>query len=317
MQVSRNDTRRSSVEDLLAEGLELYGQNKVAEAVLRWREVLAVAPGEQRALDYLDAAGAEAMPAPTTGVVIELSAAREARSATPPSIAPDAIGEADVGAVDREALERLLQDKRYEEALAFLYKARDRAPQDPSLSRGIRALKEHLVVCYDRELGSHDRVPVRALSNEALAKIPPEQRQVLRLIDGLATFGDVLDSSRLGRFETSRLLASMLKRGSITVRAPSVTMAAVREPAPPAPPTRPSPSDPRSPEPPSEPRSSEPRSSEPPPSDYARAFDRATEAYLSHDYEDAARLYEECLAVRPGDARAEHNLRKVRALLGQ
>lgn len=320
--MTRSDKSHASVDDLLAEGLDLYGRNRTAEAIRCWQQALALAPGDQRAIDYLEAAGAEVAPAPSSshgGVVIELSAAREARAATPPSLSSEALGDAESAAVDRAALEALLHDKRYEEALALLYRARDRTPQDPALSRSIRALKEHLVLCFSRELGSLDRIPVLVASDEALAKIAPEQRQVLRLIDGLATFGDVLVSSRLGRFETYRLLASMLKRGTITVRSPSVTMDAVRADA--APPTTAPPS-PRFEDPP--PTRVSPTYTPPPPlsssappsadTEYEEAFDLATEAYLRRDYDEAVGLYEACLLLRPGDARAEHNLRRVRAL---
>lgn len=346
--MSQDNTQRTSAEDLLALGLELYGQNKVADAVRCWQQVLSLSPGDRRALDYLDAAGAEATPAPVSaatahgGVLIELAAAREARAATPPSVM---LGDVEVSVQHREAMERLLRDKRYEEALQVLYKERERAPQDSSISRGIRVLKEQLVVYYGRELGSLDRVPVLVASEEVLSRLAPEQREVLRLLDGVATFGDVLGSSRFGRFETYRLLATLLKRGSITVRSPSVTMPAVRESAPPparraaeepTPITRPSSgasslgrymyvaeesADDTTPPAPAPLSQASAPSFYPPPSrsdgDFDRIFGQATEAYLCKDHAEAIRLYEECLAVRPGDARAEHNLRKLRQLTGQ
>lgn len=336
--MSQDNTQRASAEDLLALGLELYGQNKVAAAVRCWQQVLSLSPGDRRALDYLDAAGAEATPAPVSaatahgGVLIELAAAREARAAAPPSVM---LGDVEVSVQNREAMERLLGDKRYEEALQVLYKERERAPRDSSISRGIRVLKEQLVVYYGRELGSLDRVPVLVASEEVLSRLAPEQREVLRLLDGVATFGDVLGSSRFGRFETYRLLATLLKRGSITVRSPSVTMPAVRESSPP-PITRPSSGtislgrhvrvaegsadETTTPAPPPVAQGSAP-SFYPPPSrsagDFDRIFGQATEAYLCKDHAEAIRLYEQCLAVRPGDARAEHNLRKLRELTGQ
>lgn len=45
------------VEELLQEGLTLFGLNQVSKAVDCWRQVLALMPNEPRALDYLDSAG--------------------------------------------------------------------------------------------------------------------------------------------------------------------------------------------------------------------------------------------------------------------
>lgn len=48
------------VEAMLEEGLLLFGHNKADKAVALWRRVLELAPGNPRALDYLESAGAPA-----------------------------------------------------------------------------------------------------------------------------------------------------------------------------------------------------------------------------------------------------------------
>ncbi len=45
------------IEEMLQEGLTLFGLNQVDKAVECWRQVLAVMPDEPRAMDYLDSAG--------------------------------------------------------------------------------------------------------------------------------------------------------------------------------------------------------------------------------------------------------------------
>ena len=47
---------------LLAEGLELFGQDRIEQAVACWREVLALDPTHREARDYLESAGASAAP---------------------------------------------------------------------------------------------------------------------------------------------------------------------------------------------------------------------------------------------------------------
>lgn len=321
-------TDRSSIDALLEEGLDLYGQNRVPEAVRCWHRALALEPGEARALEYLECAGASPAPPSGHGVVIALHTARTARAGGEPPSTSFPLSDGDAPGVDRPALERLLAERRYEDALLLLYRERSKTPEDPAITRGIRMLKEHLTVRFARELGSLDRIPVLLAGSEQLARATAEQRQVLRLIDGLATLGDVLQSSRLGRFETYRLLATMLQRGVISTRAPSIFMPAVRPPerAPsqrPPPPSEPpsthkSPSSsPISAEPTTTPRASVPPHSgllatEPATDEYELLFSHATEAYLSGDHGSAMALYEQCHSQRPDDGRVRNNLERLR-----
>jgi hypothetical protein len=317
------------VDELLAEGLDLYGQNRVADAVRCWHRVLEIEPGDARALEYLECAGSAPSAALGRGVVIDLHAARGGRPiAQPPPSTSLPLTEGEAAGVDRAALERLLRERRYEEALLLLYRERTRAPEDAAITRGIRMLKEHLTVRYARELGSLDRIPVLVAGADQLARATAEQRQVLRLVDGLATLGDVMQSSRLGRFETYRLLASMLERGLIGTRAPSLFMPAVHLPEPAAkvpsepPATQPSPvsapfsappvTTTRATAPPPPPPQSGALPVEPAADEYELLFGRATEAYLSREHDTAILLYEQCLAQRPGDGRVVNNLDRLR-----
>ena len=350
--VSYETSQRASVDELLQKGIELYGLNKTADAIHCWQEALALAPEDQRAIDYLESAGVKPAPPPQRGRVITLHPGREPR---PPQSSLPLIGldDLDAVAVDRDELVRLLREKRYEEALLFLYKERDRVPHDTSLTRGIHALKDHLTTRYARELGSLDLAPQVVARDEELRRLAPEQREVVRLIDGVATYGDILVSSRLGRFETYRTLALMLKRGAIAVPEPLPSYpapppatagkpsAALADPeieqAPPTPragtvPPRPvamratpkPPAEPvatatpaSTPVPPSASRSAPPPASPRAPADpYLELFERATAAYLRRDYDEALHLFEECVARRPGDRRAEHNLRRLRERKG-
>lgn len=52
------------VETLLRRGLDYYGKDFHEEAAVCWRQVLALAPGERRAIEYLEAMGLDASPMP-------------------------------------------------------------------------------------------------------------------------------------------------------------------------------------------------------------------------------------------------------------
>lgn len=196
-------------------------------------------------------------------------------------------------AEERRALEQALHDERYEDALALLYRDRDLAPADPAISRGIRVLKEELTLRYGHALGDLDRIPVPLRGEAALSEATSEQRQVLRLVDGLATFGDVLQSSELGRYETFRALASLLECGLIGARAPSFTTPLSQLQVSRLPP---------------------PQSARPPAvEEYEQLFHRATDAYLGLRFDEAVELYEACLARRPDDGRVINNLIRLRS----
>jgi tetratricopeptide (TPR) repeat protein len=313
-----------TADELLQRGLELYGQNHVAEAIGCWREALALAPDDRRARDFLESAGVDVdLPSSRrSGVALSRPAEPSGAAAEVAPQGPSPPSKSGVAAIDRAALTRLLEEKRFEEALDLLYAQREASPDDAAVSRGIRAIKEHLILRYGRALGSLDRVPMRERAGEGAA-LPAEQQHVLRLIDGLASFGDVIHASQLGRFETYRLLCSMLEARVLSARAPSVRMPVVRSPppeptaeaaAPPsdAPITRPSPS--VSPAPPSSMTVSHAvLGSEG--DAYERSFALATEAYLRRDFMKALHLYRACLTLRPDDARAAHNLRKLTLVL--
>lgn len=121
------------VDRLLEEGLTLYGQNRTAEAVHCWRRVLAMVPDEARALEYLECAG-----------VPPVAAAPSQTHVMPPALrathAPFEVGEAT--SLERQALEALLRQRRFEEAFELLYRARDpgallaAAPRPPASDPG-------------------------------------------------------------------------------------------------------------------------------------------------------------------------------------
>lgn len=111
-------------------------------------------------------------------------------------------------------LKVLLEGKRYEEALELLLRARAESPADPAISRGIRLLKDRLLLRYVRRLGDLERVPSRGETKEALSE---SEAAIFELVDGIASMEDILQASTFGRFETYRSLAKLLGRGAISM----------------------------------------------------------------------------------------------------
>jgi hypothetical protein len=127
----------------------------------------------------------------------------------------------------RAELEQLLASKRYEEALQLLHAARWSVPDAAEISRGIGLLKERLVRGYLRRIGNLDVIPRRTGDLAGTdASFSEEERTLLRLVDGISSFGDIANQSMLGRFETYRALVRFLDDGIVAAPASSEPPAA-------------------------------------------------------------------------------------------
>lgn len=199
----------SASRQLLDQGLDHYGRNDIEAAVQCWRRAVELDPSNQDALDYLDAAGFEPVEARTGAQVIDISTARRLLTPLPPSLSRE-----EKQAERTRQLEHLLEGKRYEEALDLLLRARLQSPEDPAISRGIRLLKDRLLLGYVRSLGDLAQVPVR---RETEAPVVDPAASIYALVDGIASVEDILQISPFGRFESYRVLAVLLKNGVIAL----------------------------------------------------------------------------------------------------
>jgi tetratricopeptide (TPR) repeat protein len=194
---------------LLESGLQLYGQNRREEAMRRWEELLARAPEHQLAREYIEAAKAREMPSsPSLRVV---------RDSEVPS------GSGVSGVVDVETREKVLtlvRAHRLEEALQVLYVAHRQSPQDAAVSRSITVMKQRLLAEYRKELGELDGVPYLQIPRTQISRLPltPNEEETFPLVDGLVSYSDIVRSSPLNEFVTTKSLAGLLRKGIIAVQ---------------------------------------------------------------------------------------------------
>ncbi|HEX4514741.1 MAG TPA: TRP-like protein [Polyangiaceae bacterium] len=196
----------------------------------------------------------------------------------------------------------LLREKRYEEALAMLYRARSEAPDSGELQKSIDQIKEFLIGAYAKRLGGLDQIakpfPVNTVRS-------PDVVLLSRYIDGTSTFGDVAQMSPLGQLRTLQVLVGLYSRPeSPLVIQPAAEPTPAFEPALEAPPPesarRPS-SAPTARSEPSEPlvqviaETEEARR-------YRETFALGTAAYVQRRFTDAVAAFEACAVLRPGDA---------------
>ncbi len=206
----------------------------------------------------------------------------------------------------------LMREKRYEEALALLYRARSESPGDAELQKSIEQIKEFLIGAYAKRLGGLDRIakPIAPTSGRS-----PDMVLISRYVDGTSTFGDIARMCPLGQLRTLQVLVGMYPRESTPGSDPGPPHSGLRVPAPP-------------PdgalvitliEPEEEPAPETARSSaftSPPPVEtedarqYREAFALGTAAFIQRRFEDAIAAFEACARLRPGDSAADVMLRR-------
>lgn len=310
-----------NVEALLEAGLKAYGNNELEAAGRCWRRVLELQPDNAQAKDFLITAGFEL--ATPLARVVDIEAARQQRADSGGAASESGANRPveDPRAALRARVERLVQERKLEAALEELDRARPQFPDDPSISRSVRLLRDRLVFEYGKVLGKLDDVPHLLVQRDAIAKLRPtaEELALLKLIDGIASLGDLVRGSQLGRFETYRTFVRFLERGWLQLRAPTGSWNP-RDYLPPetflkkSAAEQPEPSKPAQDAPAKEPASdARPVAQRSAADSFDALFREATEAYVRREYDRAIELFTRCLALRPEDRRAQHNLQRLQS----
>lgn len=104
-----------------------------------------------------------------------------------------------------------------EKALGDLYKARERAPGDPSVLRQIQVVRDQLTTAAIDRLRPLDRVVHRVGVNTP--DTPAEAYVLEQCVDAVATIDVILDRSTLGRHRTAAALEALVRVGAVDLRA--------------------------------------------------------------------------------------------------
>jgi tetratricopeptide (TPR) repeat protein len=175
---------------LLAEGLELFGEDRIDQAAIRWREVLSLDPGQREARDYLESAGLAAPPA----------ASDPARA-----LAAQALEQAAGGAA--------------EEALLLLRSAAETAPEDLELLAALELVRAHLYATYRERTGQGAGRPrVRVASDQLLRfNLPPDAGFVLSMVDGHTRVEELVTVTGMDPFDVLHLLGRLEAAGIVEI----------------------------------------------------------------------------------------------------
>jgi tetratricopeptide (TPR) repeat protein len=181
------ESPRERTARLLAKGLELFGQDRIEQAVACWREVLALDPGHREARDYLESAG----------VTI---ASGDERGAAAKGLA-------------------LAEQGDPEQALKLLAEATQRAPQELEAQAAFDLVRAHRYAKDRARIGSGSGRPRLKVEPEQLLRfdLPPEAGFLLSMLDGRTRIEELLTVSGLDAFEVLHLLVRLETAGIVEI----------------------------------------------------------------------------------------------------
>ena len=191
------ESKEQRIARLMAEGLDLYGQDDVVGAITRWRQVLQLDPRHEVAREYLEVAGA----APEAA----------APPANPANLAADFL---------REGL-ALIEQGNDAEALELVEKAAREAPAQLEAQATLELLRAHLHQRSRlRTKGGAGVLRVKLKPQEILRfNLPPNAGFVLSMVDGRTSADELVALSAMDPFEAHHTLAKLMDAGIVEVRA--------------------------------------------------------------------------------------------------
>lgn len=180
------ESRAERTARLLAEGLELFGQDRVEEAIACWRAVLALDPTHREARDYLESAGA-------------------------PVAAPGQRARAAQGLA-------LAGQGELEPALALLRSAAAAAPRELETQAALDLVRARLYAEARQRISASARPRLR-IGQEQLLRfdLPPEAGFLLSMLDGRTRVEELIAMAGLDALDVLHLLDRLEQAGIVEV----------------------------------------------------------------------------------------------------
>jgi tetratricopeptide (TPR) repeat protein len=188
-----SESEQEQIARLLAEGLELFGEDRIEQAAVRWREVLRLDPGHREARDYLESAGFAGPSDP------------QAASTAAQALCQQALEQAAAGELD--------------EALPLLRSAAETVPEDLTLQAAFELVRGHLYARYrEKSRQGAGRPRVRVAAEQLLRfNLPPDAGFVLSMVDGHTRVDELLTVSGMDPFDVLHLLGRLEAAGIVEI----------------------------------------------------------------------------------------------------
>jgi hypothetical protein len=180
------ESRAERTARLLAEGLELFGEDQVERAIACWRAVLALDPTHREARDYLESAGA-------------------------PVAAPGERARAAQGLA-------LAGQGELEQGLALLRSAAAAAPRDHETQAALDLVRARLYAEMRQRIPGGARPRLRLAQAELLRlDLPPEAGFLLSMLDGRTRVEELMAVAGLDALDVLHLLSRLEQAGAVEV----------------------------------------------------------------------------------------------------
>ncbi|MFT5442925.1 MAG: tetratricopeptide (TPR) repeat protein [Myxococcota bacterium] len=199
-EVQTEATKAAEVASLLQKGLDAYGEDNISQAMIAWREVMKLDPGNVEALDFLNTADRRATPRPENDVgnrsaAVQLDVVAEAR--------------------------RLMVGGQFEESFELLHRAAEASPFSLELEATIELVRSNLFASYRKAIGDLTGVLTLAADREEIAKynLPSDAGFLLSLVDGVTDLENMMTVSGMDSFEALRLTRKLIDVGIVRLQA--------------------------------------------------------------------------------------------------
>jgi hypothetical protein len=192
-----SESKEDQIARLLQEGLDHYGEDRIGDAILAWREVLSMDPGNVAAQDYIQSVERRKVPRPE-------QSEQTVRA---------------VDAVVREARE-LGARHEYESALDLLTRAAQSDLSNLELEASIELMRSRLLKQYRDCMGSLDAVPVLGRDPQEITQfnLPPDAGFLLSMVDGATTLTDLISLSGMDVFDVLRTMKGLIETDIVRMR---------------------------------------------------------------------------------------------------
>jgi len=201
------------VEELLEEGMILYGMGKFEEAGRKWRRVLEISPDNSLAEEYLGILSEDLEPGGGAGPGHEsdsepvVSTSGESERTEP----PDEMVEKGVA---------LLEAGNPEEAFECFKRASEAGKNDPETLGYLETARAARLDAYKRLIIDLDKAPEIKMDYDRIKNLDLNNQEgfILSQIDGEITFRDIMALAGMERLEAMAVFAKFVKSGIIEVK---------------------------------------------------------------------------------------------------
>lgn len=192
------ESSEEKIARLVQEGLDHYGFGDISDAILAWKQVLAIEPDHPQARDYIKTADRRSFPRPED--------ADQSARAKQQKIAQEA--------------RALIRAGSLEPALDLLRSATEDDRFDLEIEATIELVRSRLLRDYRESIGDLSAVPVLVADPAQIAKfnLPPDAGFLIAAVDESTSLSGLISISGMDSFEVLRTTKSLLEAGILRMQ---------------------------------------------------------------------------------------------------